>query len=93
MASEAPFTPNILPFENPAEKLGFRQLPCNEEAEQALLGAILVSNRALESVAEFLRAEHFFTPVHGRIFDALARVIERGAVGQPGDAEAIFREG
>jgi replicative DNA helicase len=92
MASEAPFTPNILPFENPGEKLGFRQLPCNEEAEQALLGAILVSNRALESVSEFLRAEHFFTPVHGRIYDALSRVIERGQSATPVTLKPFFEK-
>ena len=93
MVHDTSFGPdNILPFDNSSEKLGFRQPPSNEEAEQALLGAILVSNRALESVAEFLRAEHFFTPVHGRIYDAIARVVERGQSATPVTLKPFFEK-
>lgn len=53
-------------------------LPQNIEAEQALLGAILANNRIYEKVAEFLRADHFADPVHGRIYGAVERLIERG---------------
>ena len=45
----------------------FREPPHNLEAEQALLGAILVNNRSYERVSEFLRPEHFADPVHGRL--------------------------
>ncbi|MDX1424906.1 MAG: DnaB-like helicase N-terminal domain-containing protein, partial [Kiloniellales bacterium] len=45
----------------------YRDPPVNYEAEQALLGAILSSNLALEKVADFLRPEHFAEAVHGRI--------------------------
>ncbi len=44
--------------------------PHNFEAEQALLGAILLNNRAIERVSEFLRPEHFAEPLHGRIYQA-----------------------
>ena len=57
-----------------------REPPHNFEAEQALLGSILVNNAAYQRVAEFLRGEHFADPVHGKLFDALARLIERGQV-------------
>jgi replicative DNA helicase len=57
-----------------------RQPPHNFEAEQALLGSILVNNAAYQRVAEFLKGEHFADPVHGKLFDALARLIERGQV-------------
>lgn len=53
-------------------------LPQNIEAEQALLGAILANNRSYEKVTEYLRAEHFADPVHGRIYAAIERLIERG---------------
>ncbi len=53
-------------------------MPQNIEAEQALLGAILANNRIYEKVTEFLRAEHFADPVHGRIYAAVERLIERG---------------
>ena len=57
-----------------------REPPHNFEAEQALLGSILVNNAAYQRVAEFLKGEHFADPVHGKLFDALARLIERGQV-------------
>ena len=57
-----------------------REPPHNFEAEQALLGAILVNNAAYQRVAEFLKGEHFADPLHGKLFDSLARLIERGQV-------------
>ena len=57
-----------------------REPPHNFEAEQALLGAILVNNAAYQRVAEFLRPEHFADPLHGKLFDSLTRLIERGQV-------------
>ena len=61
----------------------FRTPPHNAEIEAALLGAILTNNRAFERVAEILQPEHFFEPVHGRIYEAAARLIERGQVAKP----------
>jgi len=63
-----------------AEDIRLREPPHNFEAEQALLGAILVNNAAYQRVAEFLRPEHFADPLHGKLFDSLARLIERGQV-------------
>lgn len=57
-----------------------REPPHNFEAEQALLGSILINNAAYHRVAEFLRGEHFADPLHGKLFDSLARMIERGQV-------------
>ena len=54
------------------EPLTFRQAPHNLEAEQALLGAILVNNESLDRVSGFLSPGHFFDPLHGRIYDTLA---------------------
>lgn len=58
--------------------LADRQPPHNFEAEQALLGAILVNNDAISRAAEFVKPEHFADPLHGKLFDALGRLIERG---------------
>ncbi|MBX9945692.1 MAG: replicative DNA helicase [Reyranella sp.] len=63
-----------------AEDVRLREPPHNFEAEQALLGAILVNNGAYQRVAEFLRPEHFADPLHGKLFDSLSRLIERGQV-------------
>ncbi len=64
--------------------------PMNQEAEQALLGAILVNNAAYQKVSEFLEAEHFAIEVHGRIFAAAARLIERGQVANPTTLKGFF---
>jgi len=57
-----------------------RAPPVNYEAEQALLAAILANNQAYERVADFLRPEHFADPVHGRIFEACGKLIDRGQI-------------
>jgi len=63
-----------------AEDARLREPPHNFEAEQALLGAILVNNAAYQRVAEFLRPEHFADPLHGKLFDSIGKLIERGQV-------------
>lgn len=68
----------------------YRVLPHNEEVEQALLGALLVNNRALEKVSEFLRAEHFYSAVHGRIYDAICKFVERGQDASPATLKSFF---
>ena len=72
------------------DELAYRQPPHNYEAEQALLGAILVNNQAFERVNEFLRPEHFHDPVHGRLYAALANLIERGQIANPVTLKAQF---
>jgi replicative DNA helicase len=63
-----------------AEDVRLREPPHNFEAEQALLGAILINNAAYQRVAEFLRPEHFADPLHGKLYDSLSKLIERGQV-------------
>lgn len=67
-----------------------REPPYNNEAEQALLGAILVNNRSHERVSDFLRPEHFANAAHGRIYEACARLIERGQIASPVTLKGIF---
>lgn len=55
-----------------------RQVPYNAEAEQALLGALLVDNRGLEKVGDFLRSEHFYVPAHSRIYAGIVHLLDRG---------------
>src|SRR3984893_5746610 len=61
----------------------FRLAPHNIEAEQALLGAILVNNDAFDRVSDFLKAEHFSEEVHRRIFDVAAQLIRAGKLASP----------
>lgn len=64
--------------------------PHNEEAEQALLGALLVNNKAYGKVGEFLRPEHFYDPAHQRLYGAIAELIEAGRVASPVTLRAHF---
>ncbi len=68
----------------------FRDPPANDEAEQALLGAILANNAAYEKVSEFLQAEHFADPVHGQIFEACGKLIERGQIANAIQLKNLF---
>jgi len=61
----------------------FRQAPHNVEAEQALLGAILVNNEAYYRVSDFLLPQHFFDPLHRRIFELTSGLIRSGKVATP----------
>ena len=64
--------------------------PSNLAAEQALLGALLANNKAYERVSEFLAPEHFAHPVHGRIYEAIARRAEAGQIADPVTLRAEF---
>jgi replicative DNA helicase len=76
--------------EQPRDPL--RDPPVNYEAEQALIGAILASNTALEKVADFLRPEHFAEAVHGRIFEACCRLIDRGQIADWVQLKNLFEQ-
>src|SRR4029450_1611536 len=53
------------------------------EAEQGLLGALLMDNSALEKVSDVLRPCHFYTPVYQRLYEAILKLIERGQIAVP----------
>lgn len=61
----------------------FRVQPHNIEAEQALLGAILVNNDAFYRVSDFLLPDHFFEPIHQRVFELTASLIRAGKIATP----------
>lgn len=74
---------NVLKLAPEAGSPAYRTAPHNIEAEQSVLGAILVNNDAFYRVSDFLRAEHFFEPVHQAIFDTSASLIRAGKVATP----------
>src|SRR6202035_3430809 len=69
----------MAPFDSAARKQipsepTFRAAPHNIEAEQALLGAILVNNEAFYRVSDFLEPNNFLTPIHQLIFELAGRL-------------------
>ncbi len=72
------------------DALPFRAAPHNLEAEQALLGAILVNNEAHDRVSSFLEAHHFYDPLHQQIFETLSKLIASGKQATPITLRTFF---
>ncbi len=88
-------TADAIPFSDPTRNrdvsdADYRTIPHNDEVEQALLGALLVNNRSLEKVSEFLKPEHFYNAAHGRIYEGIAKFIERGQDASPVTLKQFF---
>ena len=75
-------------IETPAP--GAQALPQNVEAEAALLGALMIDNRLIEDIALKLRADHFYEPLHGRIFEQIRRLIDKNMLATPVTLRPIF---
>ncbi|HUS96534.1 MAG TPA: replicative DNA helicase, partial [Hyphomicrobiaceae bacterium] len=73
-----------------SEPLPIRNVPHNIEAEQALLGAILVNNEALDRVSQFLDAHHFYEPIHQEIFEVTSKLIQAGKQATPITLRTFF---
>jgi replicative DNA helicase len=65
-------------------------LPQNVEAEAALLGALMIDNRLVEDVQLKLRPDHFFEPLHGRIYEAILRMTDANRVANPVTLKPMF---
>ena len=74
---------NVLKLAPDAGTPVYRSAPHNIEAEQSLLGAILVNNDAFYRVSDFLEAKHFFEPIHQTIFETAGSLIRMGKVATP----------
>ena len=61
----------------------FRSAPHNIEVEQALLGAILVNNEAFYRVSDFLEPEHFFEPLHQKLYKDIGSLVRAGKAATP----------
>jgi replicative DNA helicase len=61
----------------------YRVAPNNIDAEQALLGAVLVNNDAYYRVSDFLEPDHFFEDLHRRIYEVATSLIKAGKVATP----------
>ncbi len=61
----------------------YREPPRNIEAEQALLGGLLHNNKSYEQVSDLLKPEFFSDAMHGDVYEAISRLIERGQIADP----------
>ncbi|HEY0086370.1 MAG TPA: replicative DNA helicase [Allosphingosinicella sp.] len=65
-------------------------LPHNVEAEAALLGALMIDNRLAEDVQLKLRPDHFFEPLHARIYEQVLKLIDRNMIASPVTLRPLF---
>ena len=61
----------------------FEELPNNIEAEQAVIGSILVSNEIFDDVSIILKSQNFFDPMHQKIYSAIEKLIFGGMLANP----------
>ena len=74
---------NVLKLAPDSTAPAYRSAPHNIEAEQSLLGAILVNNDAFYRVSDFLEPKHFYEPIHQTIYETSASLIRMGKVSTP----------
>src|SRR6056297_2305381 len=67
-------------------------VPHSIEAEQQLLGAILTNNDIYDRVAAIIGPQHFYDPVHARIFETAAARITRNALASPVTLRAFLED-
>ena len=77
------FDSNVLKLAPDPGTPAYRTAPHNIEAEQALLGAILVNNDAFYRVSDFLEPKHFFEPIHQTIYETSGSLIRMGKIATP----------
>lgn len=70
----------------------YRTPPQNLEAEQSLLGAMLINGATYERVADFLEPDHFFEPVHQRIYAAVTKLSSEGKIANPITLKPFFEQ-
>ena len=64
-------------------KNNFKELPNNIEAEQAVIGSILVTNEIFDEINTIITSNNFFDPMHQKIFDAIENLIYKGLLANP----------
>ena len=87
--TEAARSPSNMPVHLTVHNLDLAP-PYNEQAEREMLGALLLDNRVMDQVGDFLRAEHFYIPSHQRIFTAIERLINKGQLASPTTIKGYF---
>ena len=70
----------------------FKELPNNIEAEQAVIGSILVSNDIFDEVNTIISSTNFYDPMHQKIFDAIESLIYKGMLANPITLKNYFED-
>ena len=64
-------------------KSKLEELPNNIEAEQSVIGSILLSNEIFDEISTIISSNNFFDPMHQKIFSAIENLIYKGMLANP----------
>jgi len=70
----------------------FKELPNNIEAEQAVIGSILVSNDIFDEISTIISSINFYDPMHQKIFEAIESLIYKGMLANPITLKNYFED-
>src|ERR1700759_4386202 len=80
----------VLRIAEPVNPGSTPSLPQNVQAEAALLGALMIDNRLVEDIQLKLRPEHFFEPLHGRVYEQVLKLVDRNMIASPVTLRPLF---
>jgi replicative DNA helicase len=70
----------------------FKELPNNIEAEQAVIGSILVSNDIFDEISTIISNINFYDPMHQKIYEAIESLIYKGMLANPITLKNYFED-
>ena len=73
-------------------KNDFKELPNNIEAEQAVIGSILVSNEIFDEINTVISYQNFYDPMHQKIFNSIESLIYKGMLANPITLKNYFKD-
>ncbi len=59
------------------------KLPSNIEAEQSLIGSVLVNNDIIDEVSNIVNSSKFFDPIHKKIYEVIETLNNKGMIANP----------
>ena len=60
-----------------------KKMPCNIEAEQTLIGSVLVSNEIYDEISPIVNSNKFYDPIHKKIYETIESLIAKGLLANP----------
>ena len=70
----------------------FKELPNNIEAEQAVIGSILVNNEIFDEISTIISSINFYDPMHQKIFEAIESLVYKGMLANPITLKNYFED-
>ena len=73
-------------------KNDFKELPNNIEAEQSVIGSILVTNEIFDEINTIISSVNFYDPMHQKIFNSIENLIYKGMLANPITLKNYFKD-